>query len=82
MQTAEIQPNPVTCPILLKSLARTTPAGDTDRVLALVDSIQEKRGVVLFSSVVEACIRFGRLDLVAAHMRKSAAQGGLVALTS
>merc|ERR1719428_126179 len=31
--------------------------------------------------VVEACIRVGRLDAVAAQMRKFAAQGGLVALT-
>merc|ERR1719389_398635 len=47
----------------------------------LVDSIDEKMDEVLFSSVVEACIRVGRLDAVAAQMRKFAAQGGLVALT-
>merc|ERR1719392_509903 len=48
----------------------------------LVDSIDEKMDEVLFSSVVEACIRIGRLDAVAVQMRKFAAQGGLVALTS
>merc|ERR1719502_582705 len=82
MQAANVQPNSVTCSILLKSLTRATPAHDTDRVMALVDSMQEKMDEVLFSSVVEACIRIGRLDAVAAQMRKFAAQGGLVALTS
>merc|ERR1719387_572487 len=82
MQDANVHPNSVTCSILLKSLTRATPADETDRVMALVDSMQEKMDEVLFSSVVEACIRIGRLDAVAAHMRKFAAQGGLVALTS
>merc|ERR1719393_692995 len=82
MQAANVQPNSVTCSILLKSLTRATSADDTDRVMALVDSMQEKMDEVLFSSVVEACIRIGRLDAVAVQMRKFAAQGGLVALTS
>ena len=67
---------------LLKSLTRATPAHHTDQVLALVASMQEKMDEVLFSSVVEACIRIGRVDAVAVQMRKFAAQGGLVALTS
>merc|ERR1719261_1260330 len=37
---------------------------------------------VLFSSVIEACIRIGQLDLLSAKMRKYASQGGLVALTA
>jgi len=82
MQAANVQPNSVTCSILLKSLTRATSADDTDRVMALVDGMQEKMDEVLFSSVVEACIRIGRLDAVAVQMRKFAAQGGLVALTS
>merc|ERR1719359_1230498 len=82
MQAANVQPNSVTCSILLKSLTRATSADDTDRVMALVDTMQEKMDEVLFSSVVEACIRIGRLDAVASQMRKFASQGGLVALTS
>ena len=57
-----MQPNSVTCSSLLKSLTRTTPASGTDRVMALVDGMQEKMDEVLFSSVAEACIRVGRLD--------------------
>merc|ERR1719172_156494 len=41
MQAAKVQPNSVTCSILLKSLTRATPADETDRVMALVDSMQE-----------------------------------------
>merc|ERR1719440_971459 len=37
---------------------------------------------VLFSSVIEACIRIGQLDLLSKKMRKYASQGGLVALTA
>merc|ERR1719326_1448184 len=74
MQAANVQPNSVTCSILLKSLTRATSVDDIDRVMALVDGMQEKMDEVLFSSVVEACIRIGRLDAVAAQMRKFAAQ--------
>jgi pentatricopeptide repeat protein len=82
MQAANVQPNSITCSILLKSLTRSSLTDDCDRVMALVDSMQEKMDEVLFSSVVEACIRIGRLDAVAVQMRKFASQGGLVALTS
>merc|ERR1719201_3196553 len=37
---------------------------------------------VLFSSVIEACIRVKQLDLLSAKMRKYAQQGGLLALTA
>merc|ERR1719161_2521720 len=49
--------------------------------MAVVNGMQDQMDEVLFSSVVEACIRVGRLDAVAAQMRRFAAQGGLVALT-
>merc|ERR1719217_1734595 len=80
MQDAGVRPNAVTCSILLKSLTRNSGAEDADRIMAVVDSIEERMDEVLFSSVVEACIRVGRLDAVAAQMRKFAAQGGMVAL--
>merc|ERR1719453_804155 len=37
---------------------------------------------VLFSSVIEACIRIHRLDLLSEMMRKYAKQGGMLALTA
>ena len=50
--------------------------------MAFVDGMQGKMDEVQFSSVVEARIRIGRLDAVAVHMRKVAAQSGLVAFIS
>merc|ERR1740117_233623 len=69
MQAANVRPNSVTCSILLKSLTRASAADDTDRIMALVNSMQENMDEVLFSSMVEACIRIGRLDAVAVQVR-------------
>merc|ERR1719389_1606950 len=80
MKAVGLRPNSVTCSILLKSLSRSSAADDADRIMAVVDGMEGRMDEVLFSSVVEACIRVGRLDAVAAQMRKFAAQGGLVAL--
>jgi len=71
----------VTCSILQKSITRSASATDVDKVIAVVNSTKDNMDEVLFSSVVEACIRAGRLDAVAAQMRRCAAPGGLVALT-
>merc|ERR1719443_276246 len=81
MKAAGLRPNSVTCSILLKSLSRSSAADDADRIMALVDDMEDRMDEVLFSSVVEACVRVGRLDAVAAQMRKFATQGGLVTLT-
>merc|ERR1719263_1199621 len=81
MREAGVRPNAVTCSILLKSITRSSAAGDVDSVMAVVNGMEDQMDEVLFSSVVEACIRVGRLDAVAAQMRKFATQGGLVALT-
>merc|ERR1719213_876244 len=48
----------------------------------LIDRMEEPMDEVLFSSVIEACIRVGQLDLLPATMRKYAQQGGLLALTA
>jgi pentatricopeptide repeat protein len=47
-----------------------------------IDNMQENMDEVLFSSMIEACIRIGQLDLLSAKMRKYASQGRLVALTA
>merc|ERR1719281_862869 len=49
-----------------------------DVLAHMVDKMDE----VLFSSVIEACIRIHRLDLLSEMMRKYAQQGGLLALTA
>merc|ERR1719450_665630 len=81
MHEADVRPNSVTCSIMLKSLTRASAADDVDHIMGLVDEMEDRMDEVLFSSVVEACVRVGRLDAVASQMRKFATQGGLVALT-
>merc|ERR1719238_2645346 len=72
MKAANVKPNAVSCSILLKALTEHSHAQD------VADTMDE----VLFSSVIEACIRTRRLDLLSEMMRKYAQQGGLVALTA
>merc|ERR1719238_1160417 len=82
MQAAKVTPNAVTCSILLKSLTVNSHSADVTRTMDLIDKMEEPMDEVLFSSVIEACIRVGQLELLSAKMRKYASQGGLVALTA
>merc|ERR1719487_3123342 len=50
--------------------------------MELIDNMEERMDEVLFSSVIEACIRIGQLELLSSKMRKYASQGGLMALTA
>jgi pentatricopeptide repeat protein len=68
MQAAGIQPNAVTCSILMKG--RLNGTADVSRVLALIESMDQPMDEVLFLSVVEACIRTGRLDLLSRQFEK------------
>jgi len=47
-----------------------------------VEAMEEQMDEVLFSSVIEACLRVGQLDLLSVQMRKFSLQGGLAALTA
>jgi pentatricopeptide repeat protein len=77
MQCAGISPNAVTCSILLKG--RMTSPSDLSRVLALIDEMDQPMDEVLFLSLLEACIRTGRLDMLAKQtdkfMRQDASSG-------
>merc|ERR1719379_1288735 len=68
MQAAGLQPNAVTCSILMKG--RLNSLADVSRVLALIDAMEQPMDEVLFLSVVEACIRTGRLDLLSRQFDK------------
>jgi pentatricopeptide repeat protein len=74
MQAAGIRPNAVSCSILLKG--RLNSLADVSRVLALIDTMDEPIDEVLFLSVVEACIRTGRLDLLSRQTEKVFNQDG------
>jgi pentatricopeptide repeat protein len=82
MQAANVTPNAVTCSILLKALTEHSHAQDVADTMELLKQTDEPMDEVLFSSVIEACIRTRRLDLLSEMMRKYANQGGLLALTA
>merc|ERR1719487_1985239 len=64
MKSAEIPPNQVTCSILLKNL--NAKSADTDILLTmdLIETIDEPMDEILLSSVVEACVRIGKPELL------------------
>merc|ERR1719214_216708 len=82
MKAADVAPNAVTCSILLKALTEHSHTQDITDTMELLKQIDEPMDEVLFSSVIEACIRTRRLDLLSEMMRKYAKQGGLLALTA
>merc|ERR1719453_1180875 len=70
MKTADVPPNQVTCSILLKYL--NAKSADTDILLTmdLIDSLDEPMDEVLLSSVVEACARIGKPELLANKLQE------------
>jgi pentatricopeptide repeat protein len=80
MQASGISPNAVTCSILLKG--KLNSAQEVSRVLALIDAMEEPMDEVLFLSVVEACVRTGRLDSLSRQMGKFMKQSASAALTA
>merc|ERR1719428_570765 len=82
MKSSGESPNSVTCAILLKTLTSKSTKQDLKLTMELVDQMEDTMDEVLFSSVIEACLRVGQLELLSEQMRKYARQGGLVALSS
>jgi pentatricopeptide repeat protein len=82
MKAAGAAPNAVTCSILLKALTDHSHAADVQSTMEVLAQMDEPMDEVLFCSVIEACIRIHRLDLLSEMMRKYAQQGGLLALTA
>merc|ERR1719271_985567 len=82
MREAGVRANPVTCSILLKSLTAHSHPTDVQRVISLIDEVEEEIDEVLFSSVIEACIRIRQLDVLSDLMRRYRTKGGFVNLTA
>merc|ERR1719160_2499069 len=64
MKAQGITPSRVTCSILLKDLKAKSNASDVTRTMDLISEISEPMDEVLLSSVVEACVRVGKPDLL------------------
>eukprot|EP00928_Gymnodinium_smaydae_P048804 TRINITY_DN32682_c0_g1_i1.p1 TRINITY_DN32682_c0_g1~~TRINITY_DN32682_c0_g1_i1.p1 ORF type:complete len:669 (+),score=174.10 TRINITY_DN32682_c0_g1_i1:91-2097(+) len=77
MVAAKVKPNHITCSILLKC-TKTNPQ-HLDRVLSMVDVADDHVDDVLLGSMVEACVRAGRPDVLrrVLQRRRSAKGPGL-----
>merc|ERR1719428_59173 len=69
MQEADVKPNRVTCSILLKCLNAHTNMHDITRTMDLINTMDEPMDEVLLSSVVEACVRIGKVDLLESQLK-------------
>merc|ERR1719399_119370 len=82
MKSQGESPNSITCSILLKALTERASKQDVKYTMDLVDHMEDPMDEVLFSSIIEACLRVGQLDLLSRQMQKYARQGGLIALSA
>mmetsp|Transcript_26165 Transcript_26165/g.53874 ORF Transcript_26165/g.53874 Transcript_26165/m.53874 type:complete len:620 (+) Transcript_26165:139-1998(+) len=70
MKTCGLQPNHITCSILLKSVHADRRGLDINKVLALMEEMEDEMDEVLLSSLLEACIRTSRSDLLKCQLKK------------
>merc|ERR1719277_1151459 len=88
MVACGVQPNQVTCSILLKKIQSSSRAADVERTMAVLSLMGDRMGdftgsmgdqmdEVLFSSACEACIRAGRADLVRELLGRLGGEGGV-----
>lgn len=70
MKAAGVKPNQVTCSILLKSLNAHSREADIMETMELISAMDEPMDEVLLSSVVEACVRIGKPDLLSQQLKQ------------
>jgi pentatricopeptide repeat protein len=70
MKGCGVKPNHITCSILLKTIQSHSAGSNVERILDVLDSMAEEMDEVLLSSVVEACIRVGRVDLLVPYLKR------------
>merc|ERR1719453_182411 len=70
MNSIGVKPNQVTISILLKNLNSYSVEKDILNTMDLIDTMEEPMDEVLLSSVVEACVRIGKADLLAAKLKQ------------
>mmetsp|Transcript_11792 Transcript_11792/g.31144 ORF Transcript_11792/g.31144 Transcript_11792/m.31144 type:complete len:1117 (+) Transcript_11792:119-3469(+) len=70
MKAAGVKPNQVTCSILLKSLNAHSSQESILDTMELITAMDEPMDEVLLSSVVEACVRIGKPDLLAEKLKQ------------
>jgi len=69
MKAAEVKPNQVTMSILLKCLNSYSSPTEIAKTMDLINVMDEPMDEVLLSSVVEACVRIGKPDLLESQLK-------------
>jgi len=70
MKSVDVKPNQVTCSILLKSLNGRSNHVDVMKTMDLLNAMDEAMDEVLLSSVVEACVRIGKPELLTSKLKQ------------
>jgi len=70
MAKTNVKPTRVTCSILLKCVQQASSKSLLERTLRMVDDMTEEMDEVLFCSVIEACIRTRRTDLLLVTLKR------------
>jgi len=70
MTLADVKPNQVTISILLKNLNSYSGQTDIVKTMDLITTMEEPMDEVLLSSVVEACVRIGKPDLLESKLKQ------------
>lgn len=70
MQACGFKPNHVTGSILLKRVHSKSKASHVERIMALIDELDDETDEVLLGSVVEACVRVGKISLLKPHLQR------------
>jgi len=70
MTSAGVKPNQVTISILLKNLNSYSGQKDIEKTMDLINTMEEPMDEVLLSSVVEACVRIGKPELLESKLKQ------------
>lgn len=70
MRQADISADSVTCSILLKSLTVQSPPWDVKRVLGLIDELEQPADEILYSSIIDTCIRLQQVELLSDFVKQ------------
>jgi pentatricopeptide repeat protein len=70
MTAADVKPNQVTISILLKNLNANSKQTEIMQTMDLINTMEEPMDEVLLSSVVEACVRIGRPELLQSKLKQ------------
>jgi pentatricopeptide repeat protein len=82
MREAGVTINAVTCSIMLKFLTDRSSPSEVEKTMGLLDTLEEPVDEVLFSSVIEACIRIKQVHFLSDMMKRYRTRGDFVALSA